>query len=169
MIKYVICIVVALLFVSGCASNKIYVDADEVPGVGAVVEFPTGKITPIQVKRVLSADIIELTNKEKVVLIGIYIPTVYNIPEAAKRMCQDLIRDNEIRFEFDRLQRDSKRRLLAYVFTKDARLINAELIREGLAQVLITPENSKYRERLLGAESEARKAKRGIWSDEFKK
>ncbi|NQT95177.1 MAG: thermonuclease family protein [Candidatus Omnitrophica bacterium] len=168
--KIYLLLIITLSFISfGCASSKIYVDADEVSGVGAVVEFPTGKIIPIEIKEVVSGNTIRLTNKEEVVLIGTYIPNIYNIREAAKAFTKNIVTKNEIRFEFDKQQRDSKRRLLAYVFTTDGQLINAELIREGLAQALMAPGNTKHQDRLLKAEADAREKKRGLWSDEFKK
>jgi len=138
-----------LIFLNGCASSKIYVDSDRVEGLGAVVSLPSGKITPITVRDVISGNEITLSNKERVIYIGLFIPEISDIPEQALLLNSRLISDADIRFEFDTKQRDSKGRLLAYVFTKDKQLVNAELIRRGLAQALLSPVNTKYNERLL--------------------
>jgi micrococcal nuclease len=158
-----------ILNTCGCTASKVYVDSDKVSGLGAVVEFPTGKIIPIEVKSVVSGNIIELTNGEMVSYIGVYIPQLYNIAEAAKALNEKLIKENEIRLEFDTRQRDRKGQLLAYVFTTKGKLINAEIIREGLAEVLISPPNTKHKDLLLEAEKDAKQANRGIWSEDFKK
>jgi len=155
------------LFACGCASNKVYVDSAEVHGLGAVVEFPAGRIVPINLKRVVSGSVIKLTNNELASYIGIYIPDIYAIPESARKLNEELVIGSDIRLEFDSAERDSDRRLLVYVFTPDARLVNAEIVRAGLAKVLITPPNEKYKKRLLEAEVEARKNKRGLWSEDF--
>ncbi|MDP8296671.1 MAG: thermonuclease family protein [Candidatus Orphnella occulta] len=163
--KLLICII--LLLVCGCASNKIYVDSSEVEGLGAVVSFPAGKIVPINVKDVISGSLIKLTNNELASYIGIYIPDVYAIPASARKLNEDLVVGSDVRLEFDLKERDSKGRLLVYVFTREARLINAEIVRAGLAKVLISPPNNKYRQELLHAEKQARESGRGLWSEDF--
>ena len=146
-----------------------YIDSSEVKGLGAVVEFPTGKIVPINLKRVVSGSVIKLTNNELASYIGIYIPDIYAIPELARKLNEELVTGSDIRLEFDSVERDPDKRLLVYVFTHDAKLVNAEIVRAGLAKVLITPPNKKYKKRLLEAEVDARKNKRGLWSEDFKR
>jgi micrococcal nuclease len=151
------------MLASGCANSKVYVDPSEVEGLGAVVRFPTGNIVPIRLKRVLSGSTIELTNKEQVSYTGIYIPDIENIPEHARLLNNSLVADDDIRLEFDSQQRDAQGRLLAYVFTSDAKLVNAELVKAGFARALIRPPNDKYKQRILEAEQDARDNKRGLW------
>ncbi len=160
-----LCFFISLL--CGCAGNRVYIDSSEVQGLGAVVEFPVGKIVPITVDDVISGNVIKLTNNELAAYIGIYIPDINAIPESAARLNEDLILDSDIRLEFDLMERDSKGRLLVYVFTPDARLVNAEIVRSGLAKVLIVPPNDKYREELLQAEKQAYENKRGLWSEDI--
>lgn len=157
-----------MIFTCGCAANTIYVNTDEVAGLGVEVSFPEGKVVPIKVRRVISGNQIQLTNDEIVTYIGVYIPKLYKIPEEAKDFNEKLVTENEIRLEFDNRQRDSKNRLLAYVYTVNGLFINAEIIREGLAKALNRPPNLQHNETLLQAEDEARKASRGIWSEDFK-
>jgi hypothetical protein len=162
-------LLLAIGSICGCAANKIYVDTDKVSGLGAEVHFPSGKIVPIDVKRVISGNIIELTNHEKVCYIGVYIPVIYNIPKAARELNEEFVMNNQIRLEFDKKERDSKGRLLAYVYTTDGRCINAEIIRHGLAEVIANPPNTKYKQLLLKAQQEAKKNGQGVWSQDFKK
>jgi endonuclease YncB( thermonuclease family) len=60
--------------------------------------------------------------------------------------------------------RDKYRRLLAYVYVGDT-MLNAELVRQGYAQVATFPPNVKYQELLLKLQREARQAKRGWWRE----
>jgi micrococcal nuclease len=160
-------IIILLIILNGCATGDVYVDTDKVPGLGAMVTFPDGKVIPIKVKRVISGNLIELTNKEKVSYIGLHIPKIYNIPERAKLLNEELIANSEIRLEFDKGQRDTKGRLLCYVFTTKGEFINEKIVAEGLAKVFSTPQNTKYEIRLLEAEEGAKNAKKGLWSEDF--
>lgn len=166
-LSYISLFVIFLSALSGCASNKVYVDSDQVPGMGVEVRFPSGKVLPIGVKRIISGNCIELTNKELVSYIGVYIPQLHNIPRSAKSLNERLLLKNQIRLEFDERQRDSRGRLLAYAYLLDGEFVNARIIREGLAKALLIPPNLKYKELLLKAEEEARKAKLGVWSEEL--
>jgi len=165
-IRLLLC-VLSILLACGCACSKVYIDPSEVDGLGAVVEFPSGRIMPIKLKDVISGNKIKLTNNETVVYAGISIPDLYTIPESARKLNEKLLSASEIRLEFDIRKRDSKGNLMAYLFTSDGRLINAEIVRAGLAKVLIIPPNEKYKGRLLEAESEARKDNIGLWSEDF--
>jgi micrococcal nuclease len=64
--------------------------------------------------------------------------------------------------EFDILERDREGRLLAYVYIED-KLLNAELLRAGLARAAVTAPNIRHRELFLRLENEARTARRGFW------
>jgi micrococcal nuclease len=44
-------------------------------------------------------------------------------------------------------------------------MINAELVRQGYAQVATFPPNVKYQELFLRLQREAREAKRGLWGE----
>jgi len=162
--KAVLIFLLLIPICAGCAGDKVYVDTDEVPGLGVEVRFPSGKIVPIGVRQVISGDTIELTNGETVSYIGVYIPQLSNIPDACKALNEKLVLEDQIRLEFDKRQRDSKGRLLAYVYKLDGTFVNEEIIRQGLARVLVRPPNTKYKELLLEAEDDARKRKIGIWS-----
>lgn len=82
-------------------------------------------------------------------------------PEASE-FNRNRIEGRTVRLVFDRERYDRYDRLLAYVFVGD-RLLNAEILREGLAETLTIPPNDAYRERFARAEESARRAKKGIW------
>ncbi|MCX7944171.1 MAG: thermonuclease family protein [Deltaproteobacteria bacterium] len=65
--------------------------------------------------------------------------------------------------EFDVAKRDKYGRLLAYVLTKDGRLVNEILLREGLVVLYTVPPNIKYTERFREAQYFARENAIGIW------
>ncbi|WP_409290346.1 thermonuclease family protein [Peribacillus sp. SCS-37] len=71
----------------------------------------------------------------------------------------------EVLLELDAEERDQYGRLLAYVWQGDV-LFNEILIREGLARTAVYPPNTKYVDQFRKAESDARKASKGIWSIE---
>jgi micrococcal nuclease len=66
--------------------------------------------------------------------------------------------------EHDVQERDPNRRALAYVWLRDGRMANEELVRAGWAMTLTIPPNVKYAERFTAAQREARGARAGIWS-----
>ncbi len=69
--------------------------------------------------------------------------------------------------ETDVRPRDDYKRLLAYAFLTDGRMINEEMARSGYVTALVYPPNVKYAERIRDAVGEARKAKRGLWATDF--
>lgn len=105
--------------------------------------------------------------EERVRLIGIDAPELGQEPwgERAKRKLQDIIRktDRIVRVEFDIEERDKYGRLLAYLWTKDGRLINEEMVRSGHAFLYTIPPNVRYVERLKEAQEIASKKKIGLW------
>jgi len=67
-----------------------------------------------------------------------------------------------MRLEFDRQSRDQYGRLLAYVYAGNL-FINAELIRQGYAQVSAYKENQRYYKDFLRLQRDAITARRGLW------
>lgn len=68
-----------------------------------------------------------------------------------------------LRLTFDKERRDRYHRALAYVW-RGNRMLNEELVREGLAVVYCLKRNRTYCERFQRAEEEARAARRGFWA-----
>jgi micrococcal nuclease len=79
--------------------------------------------------------------------------------EAANRQ---LVEGQTVRLELDVQPWDRYQRLLAYVYVGDL-MVNAELVRQGYAQVAMFPPNVKYHDRFRALQQEAREARRGVW------
>jgi micrococcal nuclease len=79
----------------------------------------------------------------------------------AKEANRRLVNGKTVRLELDVEKWDRYRRLLAYVYVGDT-MINAELVRQGYAQVATFPPNVKYQDLFLKLQREAREAKRGL-------
>jgi len=69
-----------------------------------------------------------------------------------------------VRLERDVSQTDKYGRLLRYVYVSDI-LVNAELVRQGLAEAKTYPPDLKYQDSLEELEREAQKAGRGMWAN----
>jgi endonuclease YncB( thermonuclease family) len=81
----------------------------------------------------------------------------------AKATLTELTLNRKVGLKYDRLRYDRYGRLLAYIFLLDHTLVNAELVRLGMARVYFHAPNARYRENLLAAQREAIGAQRGIW------
>lgn len=80
----------------------------------------------------------------------------------AKTKVMGICYGKTIRLEFDRERRDHYGRLLAYVYC-GGRMLNLEMIREGMAIAIKVEPNIKYYERFKDAENNARKKRAGFW------
>jgi len=70
-----------------------------------------------------------------------------------------------VRLEGDVEQRDRYKRLLAYVYrAPDGLFVNLALAREGFALPYTFPPNVTHADDFVAAASEARQARRGLWS-----
>lgn len=107
--------------------------------------------------------------EERVRLIGIDAPELGQEQwgKKARRRLQEIIRktDRKVRIELDIEERDQYGRLLAYLWTKDGRLINEEMVKGGYALIYTVPPNVRYAERLKEAQETASKKKAGIWEE----
>jgi micrococcal nuclease len=73
------------------------------------------------------------------------------------------LRENEAALQFDRLRTDPRGGLLAYVYLPDGAMLNEVLVREGYAQVALSPPNLRHAGLLRAAQEEARREGRGLW------
>jgi len=135
----------------------------------------------VRVQRIIDGDTITLEDRRAVRYIGIDTPEArrkvdgrwVDDPEpfakAATAANRRLVDGQLVRLEPDVQSHDRYGRLLAYVYVQDAQgqelMVNAELLRQGMAQLLTIPPNVKYVEYFKDAQREAREAKRGLWSD----
>ncbi len=119
-----------------------------------------------RVARVIDGDTIVISNGSSVRYIGIDTPEVHPKVEAfgleAWQANRELVEGKVVRLERDVSDTDRYDRLLRYVYVDDT-LVNAELVRRGLARVRAYPPDTKYHDYLEGLETEARQAGRGMW------
>ena len=88
--------------------------------------------------------------------------TTTTIEERAYNYVNNLLKGKQVKIEFDRQYRDDQGYVLGYVFLSDGTLANAEILRQGFADLTVNPPNTKYESELRKAYLEARKEKRGI-------
>ncbi|MSR59829.1 MAG: hypothetical protein EXS05_19695 [Planctomycetaceae bacterium] len=147
-------------------------DADlrQVPPTAQSVD--EGPSTEAWVKRAVDGDTLLLRDGQRVRLLGVDTPETKREgtpvqpwgPEAHD-FTQRMVEGKKVRLQFDQEHEDKYGRVLAYVYIDD-KLLNEELLREGLGHALLKhPYRLAMKQRFRQAEREARDAKLGIWSD----
>src|SRR5205085_10919700 len=106
---------------------------------------------------------------EKDRYIGVNAPEVHHPPRGeepggreASEANRHLVAGRHVRLELDVQSRDRYGRLLAYVWIGES-MVNAELVRQGYAQVMTVPPNVRYQRLFLDLQRAARQAGRGLW------
>ncbi len=131
-------------------------------------------------RRVIDGDTIELIDGRMVRYIGIDTPETRRrvgdrwvtdpepFAKAAAEANRRLVAGRVVRLEYDVQTRDRYGRLLAYVYVSTDRggevMVNAQLLREGYAQLLTIPPNVRYVEQFRRLAEEARAQHRGLWA-----
>ena len=138
------------------------------------------------VVRVIDGDTIVLRKLGKVRLVGIDTPESIDsrkLDRDAKRTKNDkdtikamglkataftkkLVEGKKVRIEFDVEKKDRYNRWLAYIYLEDGRMLNAELVKEGYAQIYTFPPNVKHTDMLTKLQKEARENGKGFWKEE---
>ena len=120
-----------------------------------------------EVSQVIDGDTIVIEGGFHVRYIGIDTPEVHPQLEAygmeALQANRELVEGKEVRLERDVSETDKYGRLLRYVYVNGI-LVNAELVRQGLAYARAYPPDTKYQDYLEELETEAREAGRGMWA-----
>ncbi|MBI4669408.1 MAG: thermonuclease family protein [Elusimicrobia bacterium] len=118
----------------------------------------------LTVRRVSDGDTVVLSDGAKVRYIGIDTPEKERpYYDEARRFNEKLVLGKAVRLEYDIEKTDRYGRTLAYVYLKDGTFVNAEMIRQGYANIYTFPPNLKYTELFLSFQKEARQANRGLW------
>jgi micrococcal nuclease len=124
-----------------------------------------------RVKFVYDGDTILLDNKKKVRYLGINTPEIDHkggksefMAHAARDSNIELVKGARVSLEFDKEKKDRYGRLLAYVFLENGDMVNALLVRKGMAHILLNNQGLKYEDLLLDCQRKAMKEKLGIWS-----
>jgi micrococcal nuclease len=148
----------------------------------------TKKYDHVLVEKVITTDTIRLEGGEKIKLIGlkaprpprrdkietdergfIVVPEDVNpetpIEQRALDFAKALLEGKYVRLEFDTQRKTDNFETLAYVYL-DKALVNAEILKQGFADLQIAPPNLKYAELLRAAYREGRTEKRGLHNDE---
>ena len=143
-----------------------------------MIRFILALLTAIQipitcnVERVIDGDTIKVRVRDKIETvryIGVDTPETVHptrgvepYGKEASEFNKKLVEGKTVRLEFDVERRDRYGRLLAYVYV-DTLFINAELVRQGYAQILTVPSNVKHVELFVRLQREAILANRGLW------
>lgn len=124
-----------------------------------------------KVKWVNDGDTITLDDDTIVRLIGIDAPEIRHgekpgqpLGSKAKKFVTDLIDGQKVYIELDRTIHDHYGRTLAYVFLQGGIMVNAEILKAGLARVLEIKPNNKYSGYFLSLQQKAMAEKKGLWS-----
>jgi len=134
--------------------------------------FPPARITrsdPVLVTAVLDGDTITVARVGRVRLLGIDAPemgrgfdTAAPFARGARDRLSSLILHRWVHLEQEGTKLDAYNRHLAYVVRDDGMFVNATLVGEGLARVTARAPLLRLNE-LKRAESEAQRARRGMW------
>ena len=123
-----------------------------------------------RVSRVFDGDTISVSGVGVVRMIGVDAPEKtggYRASEpfgdAATKYMKALLEGQEVRLEYEGPRKDPYNRTLAYVFLRDGRLANIEIIRAGWAETYRRFDYAR-KPAFLTAEHEAQVAKRGMWA-----
>jgi micrococcal nuclease len=160
--------VLALLVLgAGCARSG----SPALTPAPATATLPAG--VDVAVRRVVDGDTLEVTGGERVRLIGVDTPEsvapdrpVGCFGKEASRFTASLVPPGtQIRLVGDVEQRDRYGRLLAYVYRQaDGLFVNAELLRQGYAQLLTIPPNIAHTDEFTAIAGRAREGAQGLWA-----
>ena len=149
--------VVALLLCAGAVARAVDQSAEQ--GITAGV-----------VERVVDGDTVVLVGGERIRYIGVDTPELHHPKKKVQPYAREamefnrkLVEGQKVRLESDVDKKDKYGRTLAYVYLEDGRFVNAELLKEGYAQLLTIPPNVRYVDLFTGLQRQAREAKKGLW------
>jgi micrococcal nuclease len=119
---------------------------------------------------VSDGDTIVLRSGERVRYLGIDAPEMDNgegkrepLAQVSKNFNRRLVQGVTVGLTYDQERRDDYGRLLAYVFLQDGRMVNALMVQEGLAVVMLRQPNTRYRDFLVACQREAMQKRIGLW------
>ncbi|MBW2048921.1 MAG: thermonuclease family protein [Deltaproteobacteria bacterium] len=120
-------------------------------------------------------DTVLLENGDRVRYAGIDCPEIDHeggksqfMALAAREFNGNLLKGRSVRLEYDVKRRDRYGRILAYVFLRNGDMVNTLIVGKGLAHVLSTRPNLRYRGMLVRFQRKAMEERLGIWSRPLK-
>lgn len=168
-------IAILLVISLAYAGGRLYFNTQERP---FKVSIPFGRkydYDHIRVTKVIDGDTIILANGERIRYIGVDTPELRRkvrgrwmyeprpFAEDSTEFNRRLTEGKIVRLEFDVEKRDKYGRLLAYVYLENGTFVNAELLKQGYAQLTTIPPNVKYVDLFVSLQREARQNNRGLW------
>ena len=155
---------------AGSRTPTTVVSGAVVPG-GVAAALPQG--VDLAVERVVDGDTIVVTGKRRIRLIGVDTPETRDprrpvgcFGKEASRFTTSLLpKGTPVRLVGDVEQLDAFGRTLAYVYRiSDGLFVNAELVRQGYANVLTIPPNVAHAEEFVALARQARQSSLGLWA-----
>lgn len=129
-----------------------------------------------QVRRVVDGDTVELTNGQKVRMLNIDTPETVkaNTPVMcygleASNFTKKLLTDKMVQLTYDKEPNDQYGRGLRFIFLDGVdtsnveNSINAELVKNGFAKMVVYKPNNTYANEFQDWENEAKEKKLGVW------
>jgi micrococcal nuclease len=166
-----LCLLIALVFLSGCISQPAKTDIPssaecqkiiaELPQVIADNTKEGSRL--FYVNKTVDGDTIELEGGQRVRFLEVNTPEKGMKWYAEAKELTNMSTLDGVYLTRDVTDKDKYDRLLRYVFTKDS-FVNAELVRAGFATVFIVGNDTKYASLMKCLEDEAKANKRGLWS-----
>jgi len=130
---------------------------------------PPARSAPVLVRAVFDGDTIDVATVGHVRLLGIDAPeighgfdTAAPFGREARERLAGLILHRYVRLEYEGAREDMYSRRLAYVLLEDGTLVNAVMLREGLARISARVPLARLDE-LRRAEAEGQALRRGMW------
>lgn len=120
------------------------------------------------VKRVIDGDTVELQNGLVLRYVGITAPeTGENFYKESTEANRKLVENKEIKLEYDNYKSDKFGRILAYPILPDRINVSVELVKKGLAELVIYQKRKPFihQQELLNAQEQAKERKLGIWNN----
>lgn len=160
-------VLVLLVVAAGCAGSG----SPPLAPAPATATLPAG--VDVVVRKVVDGDTLDVSGGERVRLIGIDTPEsvapdrpVGCFGKEAGRFTASLVPPGTpVRLVGDVEQRDRFGRLLAYVYRQaDGLFVNAELLRQGYAQLLTIPPNIAHTDEFTAIARQAREGAQGLWA-----
>ncbi|POY37411.1 nuclease [Solitalea longa] len=130
------------------------------------------------VQKVVDGDTFSIINgknqTEKIRLIGIDAPEIHRSAhkevgvygQQAKSFLIALLKDKQVKLEYDVSKKDRYGRTLAYVYLPNGVFINEKLVALGYAKAATFPPNVKFSKYFVKLEREARSKNLGLWKYE---
>lgn len=116
------------------------------------------------VTQIIDGDTITVEGGARIRLLGIDAPEKgKEFYEESKNFLEDKILHKNINLEKDVTDKDRYDRFLRYIWLDDS-LINAEIVRAGLAIAKYYGDDTKYQQLIANAEQQAMTEKIGVWS-----